>query len=127
AAGAGLDVLDAVVGDQRAVVADVRAQDLDAVVVGAGDGVAGDAETPGVERHHCRHRDVGKDVAGDVAGYLLEPDAAAAGAGDLAIGDADVAAAEDMDQPAPRRQWNAAAIEAETGQPDRIRAVALDR
>ena len=35
AAGAGLDVLDAVVEHQRAVVADRGAQDLDAVVVGA--------------------------------------------------------------------------------------------
>src|SRR5471032_1771877 len=35
AAGAGLDVLDTVVGDLRAVIADRRAQDFDAVVVGA--------------------------------------------------------------------------------------------
>ena len=33
-------------------------------------------------------------------------------AGDLAIGDADVAAAKDMDQAAPCRQRNAAAVEA---------------
>ena len=48
----------------------------------------------------------------DVAGDLLEPDAVAAAAGDFAIGDADVAPAEAMHQAAPRRQRNAAAVEA---------------
>ena len=79
-----------------------------------------------VEGDDCGGRDLREDVAGDVAGHLLEPDAVAAAAGDFAIGDADVAPAEEMDQPAPRRQRNAAAVEGEAGQADAVGAFALE-
>ena len=66
----------------------------------------------------------GKDVAGDVARHLFDPDAVAAAGRDLAIGDADVAAAEAMHQAAPCRQGNAAAVERDTGQADAVGAFA---
>src|SRR5712675_909829 len=53
----------------------------------------------GVERHDCRHRGIGDDVAADIAGNLFEPDRAAAAADDLAIGDAEIATRQAMDQP----------------------------
>ena len=89
------------------------------------DGVARDDQALRVERHDRGGRDLGDDVAADVAGDLLEPDAVAAAAGDLAIGDADVAAAEAMHQAAPRRQRNAAAVERDAGQADAAGAFAL--
>ena len=110
--------------NQRAVVADRGAQDFDAVVVGAGNGVARDDQAERIERHHGGGRDLGKNVAGDIAGDLLEPDAVAAAGRDLAIGDADVASAEAMHQAAPRRQRNAAAVERDTGQADAVGAFA---
>ena len=53
-----------------------------------------------------------KIVAGDLAGYLLEPDAVAAAADDFAVDDADVAPAEAMDETAALGQGLAAAVEA---------------
>src|SRR5882724_3574179 len=103
AAGARFDVLDAVVRDQRAVVADRRAQDFDTVVAGACDAVARDDQAFRIERHDRRHRGVADDVAADIALDLFEPDRATAAADDLAIGDANVAAGEAVDQPAPGR------------------------
>jgi len=52
---------------------------------------------------------IGDDVAADVAGDVLEPDAVAAAAGDFAIGDPDVASTDAMHEAAPRRQRDAAA------------------
>jgi hypothetical protein len=124
AAGAGLDVLDAVVRDQRAVVADGGAQDLDAVVVGRGDGVARHDQAPGVERHHRGCGCSGDDVAADIAKNLFEPDRVAAAARDLAIDDADVATTEAMDQAAPGRQCNTAAVERDAVKTDAAGAFA---
>ena len=62
--------------------------------------------------------DLGDDVAADIAGDLLEPDAGAAAVGDFTIDDADVAAAEAMHEAAPRRQRNAAAVKCDAGQAD---------
>src|SRR6202043_3081480 len=124
AAGAGLDVLDSVIEHLCAVVADCSAQDFDAVVVGALDGVARNQQALRGERHDRGGGGLGDDVAADVAGDLLEPDAAAAAAGDLAIGDADVASTEAVQQAAPRRQWNAAAVEGDVGKPDAAGAFA---
>ena len=101
------------------------AQDLDAVVVGAGNGVARDDQALRVERYDRGGRDLCEDIAGDVAGNLLQPDAVAAAVGDFAIGDADVAPAEAMHQAAPLRQRNAAAIERDAGQADAVGAFAL--
>ena len=56
---------------------------------------------------------------------LLEPDAVAAAACDLAIGDADVASAEAMHEAAPCRQRDAAAIERDAGKADAAGAFAL--
>ena len=125
AAGTGLDVLDAVVEHQRAVIADRGAQDLDAVVVGAEDGVARDQQAPRVERDDRGGGGVGDDVAADIAGNLFEPDAGAAAACYLAIDDADVGAAEAMHQAAPGRQRNAAAVERDAGEADVPGAFAL--
>src|SRR6202011_2961279 len=93
AAGAGLDVRDAVVEHLRAVVADGGAQDFDAVVVGTLNGVARNQQALRVERYDRGGGGIGDDVAADVAGDVLEPDAVATAAGDFAIGDADVASA----------------------------------
>ena len=65
-----------------------------------------------------------KNVAADIAGHILEPDAVAAAVGDLAIGDADVAAAEAMHEAAPRRQLDAAAVERDVGQAELLGAFA---
>jgi len=103
AAGAGLDVLDAVVRDQRAVVADGRAQDFDAVIVGALDRLR-------VTSKPRASNDTIAVVADLVmmlplmSPNLLKPDTVAAAAGDLAIGDADVVATEAMHETAPGRQ-----------------------
>ena len=110
--------------DQRAVVADRGAQDFDAVVVGAQDRVARDQQALRVERDDRGGGGVGDDIAADVAGDVLEPDAVAAAAGDLAIGDADVAAAQAMHEAAPRRQRNAAAVERDVGEADAAGAFA---
>ena len=77
-----------------------------------------------VERDDRGRGGLGDDVAADVAGDVLEPDAVAAAADDLAIGDADVAAAEAMHQAAPRRQRNAAAVERDVGEADAAGAFA---
>src|SRR5262249_10287876 len=106
--------------------ADGGTQNLDAVVVGAENRVARDDEALGIERDHGRHGDVGEDIARDVAGDLLEPDAAAAGARDLAIEDAHVASAETVDEAAARRERNAAAVEGDAGEADRAGAFAED-
>src|SRR4029453_10922031 len=124
AAGAGLDVLDAVVEHERAVITDCGAQDLDAVVVGAQDRVARDDQAKRIERDHSRGGDISEDVARDVAGDLLEPDAVAAAGGDVAIGDADVAPAEAMHEAAPLRQRNAAAVKRDAGEADTAGAFA---
>ncbi len=79
-----------------------------------------------VERDDGGSGRLGDDVAADVAGNLLEPDAVAAAACDLAIEDADIASAEAMDQAAPRRQCNAAAVEREVGDADAAGAFALN-
>ena len=125
AAGACLDVLDAVVRNQRAVVADRRAQDLDAVVIGALDRVARHDQAECVERYHRGRRDSGKDIAGDIAGHLLQPDAVTAAVDDLALADADIAPTEAMHQATPRRQRNLAAIERDAAKPDMAFALAL--
>src|SRR5450631_691519 len=101
AAGAGLDVLDAVVCDQRAVVADGVAQDFDAVVAGADNGVARNDEALRIERDNGCRGCRGNDVAADIAGDVFQPDAVAAAAGEFAIDNADVAAAQAMHQAAP--------------------------
>ncbi len=125
AAGAGLDVLDAVVEHPRAVVADGGAQDFDAVVVGAGNGVARNQQALRVERYDRGGCCVGDDVAADVAGDILEPDAVAAAADDLAIGDPDVASPQAMHEAAPCRQRDAAAIQRDIGEADAASAFAL--
>src|SRR5579872_4517970 len=122
AAGAGLDILDAVVGDQRAVVADRRPQDLDAVVVGTPDRVARDDQPLGVERYDRGRSDVGEDIAADVAGNLLEPDAVAAAVADFTTADADIAAAQAMDQAIPRRQRHIRAVERKARKADMVGA-----
>ena len=78
-----------------------------------------------VERYHRGGRDIGEDIAADVAGDLLQPDAVAAAADDLALGDADVAPTEAMHEAAPRRQRNAAAVERDAGKSDMSFALAL--
>ena len=80
-----------------------------------------DDQAQRIERHHRRGRDLREDIAGDVAGDLLEPDAVAAAGRDLAIDDADIAAAEAMHETAPLRQRNAAAIERNAGKADAAR------
>src|SRR5947209_19983131 len=74
-------------------------------------------------RRHTRYwRDWSSDVCSsdlaDVARDILQPDAVAAAAEDLAIGEADIAAAQAMHEATPRRQRNAAAIERESAQAD---------
>src|ERR1700682_3160057 len=64
-------------------------------------------------------------MAADVAGDVLEPDAVAARASDLTIGNADVASAEAMHQAAPHRQSNASAIQREVGKTNAVGAFAL--
>ena len=61
-------------------------------------------------------------VAGDFALDRLERDAVAAGIDDLAIGDAQRAALGEMQQPAPFRQRDIAAVENEAGDADMIAA-----
>src|SRR4029079_4200317 len=101
AAGPGLDVLDAIVEHQRAVVADRGTQDLDAVVIGADNRVARHHQALRVERGDAGDRDIAKNIAADVAGDVLEPDAVAAAVDDLAVDDANVAPAEAMHEAAP--------------------------
>ncbi len=67
----------------------------------------------------------GDVVAADVARNLLEPNAVAAAAGDFAIDDPDISPAEAMDQTAPGRQRNAAAVDREVGDADTVGAFAL--
>ena len=75
-----------------------------------------------VERDDRGRRGVRDDVAGDVARDLLEPDAVAAAAGDLAIVDAHVAAGEAMDQAAAIGQGNVAAVERDAGEAQAVGA-----
>ena len=88
-------------------------------------GVARNQQALRVERHDCGRSGVGDDIAADVAGDVLEPDAVAAAADDLAIDDADIAAAEAMHKAAPRRQRNSAAVEGDVGEADTVCAFAL--
>src|SRR5262249_35107565 len=127
AAGAGLDVLDAVVGNQRTVVAHFRAQDLNAVVVGTYDGVARSDQALSVERGDRRSRGVGDDVIGNFARDLLEPDAVAAAAHDLAIAEADGAPGQAVDQAAAGGERHSAAVERDAVKTNVIGAFAQEQ
>src|SRR5262249_10158486 len=101
AAGAVGDVLDAVVDDQRTVVAARRAPDLNAVVAGAIDPVARDHEAARIERMdgdvgRIRERGVDHLAVGGGA-----DEAVAAGAPDLAVGYLDAAAIFQLHETAP--------------------------
>src|SRR5215510_1145636 len=110
AAGAVGDVLDAVVGDDGAVVAGGRAPDLDAVVAGAADAVARDHQSAGIER---MQGDVGAVGNGRVDHRAVDGDAdqaVAPGLPDLAIRNLDAPAVLQLHQAAPFRQRPLAAV-----------------
>src|SRR5262249_21261731 len=101
AAGAVADGLDAVVGHDGAVVARLRAPDLDAVVAGAADGVARDQEARCVQRMDRDLDRVIQRAAADLAAGCAARDAGAAGADHLAAGDAHALRALELNEPAP--------------------------
>src|SRR5207245_1166132 len=85
-----------------------------------------DDQALGVEGYQRCGGRLGHDVAADIAGDLFEPDRVAAAAGDFAIDDADIATADTMDQAAPCRQRNAAAVERDAGKADAASAFAQE-
>ena len=111
AAGAVVDRLDAVVDDHGAVVAGSAAPDLDAVVAGAGNGVARDQQRARIEGMDRDVGAVGQDRVDDLAVDRGAGDGGAAGAEDFAIGDLDAADVLEMHEAAPLGQAAALAVE----------------
>ena len=120
AAGARAGVIDAVVGDQAAVVPLDALTDTDAAIAGFGMTLAAmmrprlslqnSALSAAPVIVQCRH----------VAVAVLERDAVAAGAGDFAIGDADGLHVIEVHQAAIVRQRLAAAVEREAAERDGV-------
>ena len=109
-----VDAFDAVVDDQRAVVARRAAPNQDAAIAGAANRVAGNRQPARIDRE-----DGGIAAADGVAVHFaldrLERNAVAAGIDDLAIGDADCAALRHMQQPAAFRQRNSCTVKNDAG------------
>ena len=97
AAGLVHDAFDAVVDDDRAVIARLAAPDQDAAIAGTAHGIAGDAQPARIEREDRGISRIDR-VPRDVAGDGLERDAVAAGIDNLAIGDAHGTALRQMQQ-----------------------------
>ncbi len=116
AAGARLDVFDTVVDNHGAIVAHDISQDLDAVVRRILNRVLRDQKPECIERGERGVRGLADGVAADFTGDVLEPDAVAAAADDVAILHVDIEATQDMHQPAAVCEFDAAAVEREIGE-----------
>ena len=121
AAGLVHDVFDAVVDDDRAVIAGLAAPDQDAAIAGTAHGIAGDAQPARIDREDRGISRIDR-VPGDVAGDGLERDAVAAGIDNLAIGDAHGTALRQMQQPTPLRKRDAGAVEYEAADAEVVAA-----
>ncbi len=127
AAGSGLDVLDAVVDHDAAVVADdgcvkisMPLSEVSEIVV------LRDQKSERVERHDGGGRDLAKGVAADFAGDVFQPDAVAAAVMISQSVDANVAAGEAVNEAAPVGQRQIAAVERQIGEADVICARACE-
>ena len=116
------DVFDAVVDNQRAVIAGFAAPDQDAAIAGAANRIAGDAEAYGVIGENGIVRGRGDGIRRHLATDLLQRDAVAAGIDDFAIGDAHRGAFRQMDKPTAIRQRDCIAVEDEAAETDVIAA-----
>src|SRR5271170_4812548 len=115
------NIFDAVVDDERAVVAGRRAPNQNAAVAGAVYGVGIDAKSTRVDR---KNGDIagGDRIACYFASDRLKRNAIAAGADNFAIGDAHEAASAEVQKSAPFREWNSGAVEHKTGYGDVVAA-----
>ena len=119
AAGSGGNVLDAVVDDERAVIAGRATPDQNAAIAGAAHRVAGNAQAARVEREDANVSGA-DDVSGDVPLDRLERNAVAAGIHDLALGDMHRAALGEMQKAAPLGKRDGAAVENKAGDGDMV-------
>jgi hypothetical protein len=110
-AGAGRDILDAVVEHQRAVIARLRAPHQDAVVAGAPNRVAGDSEALGIAREDRGTRCIRDARGGHLALGPLEQDAVSARVHERAVADAHPARLGETDEGASFRQRQPGAVE----------------
>jgi hypothetical protein len=117
-----VDILDAVVDDERTVVALLRPVHQNAAVAGAAHDVILDRQAARIERIDCNVRGLGDGGAGHRALDLKQTDTAAARTRDLAIHDAKVAALFEDHQSAVLRQRPATALDGETRERDVIAA-----
>ena len=120
-------VLDAVVDHLGAVVARLRAPHLNAVVRAVADRVARDHEGARVERMDRGAERAVDDRIDDLALDVLEHDAVAARADDLAVADRDRAPGRQLDQAGIGRQAAAAAVEDDAGEQDVVGAARNDQ
>src|ERR1039458_714864 len=116
AAAARAGVLDPVVGDRAAIRTLVALPKPDAAIAGLGDGVGGDQQAATVVAEQRIVRRAGNGRVRDFAVAALKRDAVAAGAGDLAFGDADGFHVIEVHQRAALRQRPAAAVEHEAAE-----------
>ncbi|BEV46928.1 hypothetical protein CRBSH125_31110 [Afipia carboxidovorans] len=123
AAGAGFDVFDAIIGDDGAVVAGGRAQNLDAILGSILNNVLRDQEAERIDADDRGSDRLADGGAANIAGARLQPDGVAAASENVAIGDMDVAAGLQADKASPLRQVSAAAIERQPGEDEAVRAL----